>query len=160
MSPSRASQVFSKLPVPRGGDGTRTPDSAASGRPQEGPGRCVGPTRATSGLEKKGGAQPGRAKIKPILLEVTSFPPHPHPTAHPGHLSPIPSSLPARGMTPKPEPPRARSWVGGRAATKTTATSHTGKGTLGGRHGWDWEEGEQPNLGRQVRRRAARMVCA
>lgn len=60
MSCSKASQVFSKLSWGMGGRGLGdrkgTPDYPARGRPQEEPERSAGPTRATSGLEKEGGA--------------------------------------------------------------------------------------------------------
>lgn len=40
-------------------------------------------------------------------------------------------------------------WTRGHPNHRNT---HSGKGTLGGGHGQDWEERERPNLGRQVRR--------
>lgn len=43
--------------IPGSGDRKRMPGGPAGGRPQEEPERCVSPTRATSGLEKEGGAR-------------------------------------------------------------------------------------------------------
>lgn len=132
VSPSRANQVFSKLPFPGGGDGKNARRCGWWEAPGLARALCRPDTRHKWFGEKgRSVARPG--KIKPILVEVTS--------SLPSHLSPIPSSLPARRMTPQPESPRARSRVGGRAATKTTATSPPGEGTLGGWHGWDWEAG-------------------
>ena len=115
------------------------PDARRERGPRRSQSAASAPTRATSGLEEEAGARrpgPGGARASGS-----------HPS-RPVSPSPVPSSLPTRGMTPEPEPPCARSRVGGRAATKTAATSPPGGGLRGGGHGRDGARGARTWGGR------------
>lgn len=123
-----------------------TPDA----RRERGPGRsqiAVSARHAPQVVRRRREERGGPGQEEPVLLEVTLPRPRvPRP--------PVPSSLPTRGMTPKPEPPCARNLVGGRAPPTPPRHRHPGRtprveGTAGtGTRG-------SPHLGRQVRRRRA-----
>lgn len=137
--PSRASQVFSQTSSPGVGDGgdRQTPGGS------EAPGGARAPRRPRHAPQVVWRREGGARRPGPGAAGASGS----HPS-RPVSPAPVPSSLPTTGMTPEPEPPCARSRVGGRAATKTAATSPPGGGLRGGGHGRDGARGARTWGGR------------
>lgn len=156
MSPSRASQVLLQ---------TSIPGVAMVREHQPPPRRVGGPARSQCAASARQAPQvvwrekkKGRSAARQAESSRTSGS---HLLPAPGHSVPIPSPLPAGGMTPQPERPCSHSRVGERAptnahrgdiATRARAPWVGGTPGAGGRGG-------AGNLGRQVWRRPARAAC-